>query len=54
MDLFKPELGCLKDFELKVKFKPDANPIYCKPQTVSLTLLDDLNQAYEAGIKKWI
>ena len=53
-DLFKPELGCLKDFELEVKFKPDAKPIYCKPRTVPLALLDDLNQAYEAGIKRGI
>ena len=51
LDLFKPELGCLKDYELKVKFKPDTKPIYCKPRTVPLALLDDLNQAYEAGIK---
>ena len=27
-DLFKPELGCLKDFELEVKFKPKARPIF--------------------------
>ena len=53
-DLFKPELGCLKDFELEVKFKPDTKPQYCKPRTVPLALLDDLNQAYEAGIKKGI
>ena len=53
-DLFKPELGCLEDFELEVKFKEDAKPVYCKPRTVPLALLDDLNQAYEAGIKKGI
>ena len=53
-DLFKPELGCLKDYELEVKFKPDTKPIYCKSRTVPLALLDDLNQAYEAGIKKGI
>nr|KAG5702950.1 hypothetical protein BaRGS_034723 [Batillaria attramentaria] len=27
-DLFKEELGCLKDFELEVKFKSDAKPAY--------------------------
>jgi len=53
-DLFKDELRCLKDFELEVSFKPDAKPIYCKPRTVPLALLDDLNQAYEAGIKRGI
>uniref|UniRef100_A0A5S6QAI4 Peptidase A2 domain-containing protein n=1 Tax=Trichuris muris TaxID=70415 RepID=A0A5S6QAI4_TRIMR len=27
-DLFKPELGCLKDFELEVSFKPDAKTLF--------------------------
>ena len=53
-DLFKPELGCLRDFKLEVKFKPDAQPVFCKPRTVPLALLDDLNQAYDAGIKRGI
>ena len=26
-DLFKPELGYLKDFQLEVKFKPVAKPV---------------------------
>ena len=52
--LFKPELGCLKDFELEVRFKPDAKPVFCKPRTVPLALLDDLNLAYDAGIKKGV
>ena len=25
-DLFKQELGCLKDFQLEIQFKPDSNP----------------------------
>lgn len=53
-DLFKPELGCLKGYELEVKFKPDAEPIFCKPRTVPLALLDDLNQAYDAGMKRGV
>ncbi|KAG8233478.1 hypothetical protein J437_LFUL014360 [Ladona fulva] len=51
---FKSELGCLKDFQLEIKFKPDANPILCKPRTVPPALLEDLNLAYDAGIRKWI
>lgn len=31
-DLFCPELGCLKDFELDVRFKPDAEPRFIKPR----------------------
>ena len=27
-DVFKCDLGCLKDYELDVKFKPDAEPIF--------------------------
>lgn len=53
-DLFEPELGCLKDFELEINFKPDTKPTFCKPRTVPLALMDDLNQAYEAGIKRGI
>ena len=29
-NLLKPELGCLKDFELEVKFKADAVPVFHK------------------------
>ena len=32
-DLFKPELGCLKDFELEVKFKADAVPVFSQGTT---------------------
>jgi hypothetical protein len=53
-DLFKRELGCLKDFELEVKFKPDAKPVFRKPRPVPFAILDDLTQAYEAGIAKKI
>ena len=55
-DLFKKELGCLRDFELEVKFKPDATPVFHKPRMVPYALLDDLNAAYEAGIQRgvWI
>ena len=53
-DLFKPELGCLKDVELEVQFKLDFKPVFCKPRTVPFALLEDLNQAYDEDIKKGI
>ena len=53
-DLFKPELGCLKDFQLEVKFKPEAKPVFCKPRVVPFALLEDLNQAYDAGIAQGV
>ena len=53
-ELFKPELGCLKDFQLEVKFKPDAKPVFCKPRVVPFALLEDLNQAYDAGIDRGV
>ena len=49
-NLFKPELGCLKDFELKVKFKSEAHPIFCRPRVVPFAIQDDLCRAYDAGI----
>ena len=49
-DLFKEKQGCRKDTELEVSSKPDT-----KPRTVPIAaLLDDLNQACEAGIKRGI
>ena len=27
-DVFKPELGCLKDFDLDIRFKNDTKPIF--------------------------
>ncbi|KAL5505455.1 hypothetical protein EMCRGX_G006888 [Ephydatia muelleri] len=51
-DLFKPELGCFKDFQLEVKFKPDAKPIFCKPRVVPFAIQENLCQAYDAGIAR--
>lgn len=53
-DLFKTELGCLKNFELEVAFKADAKPVFCKPRRVPFAILEDLNHAYDAGIKKGV
>ena len=53
-DLFKPELGTLKDVELEIKFKPDALPVFRKPRPVPLALQEDLAQAYEAGIRNGV
>ncbi len=53
-ELFKPELGCLKDFELEIKFKQDAKPVFVRPRTVPLAILEDLSQAYDEGIKKGV
>ena len=53
-ELFKPELGCLKDMELEVRFKPDAQPKFCKPRPVPFAVQDDLAKAYDEGIKKGV
>ena len=53
-DLFKAELGCLKDVELEVAFKPNVKPIFCKPRTVPYAILEELNSAYDEGIRKGI
>ena len=51
LDLFKPEVGCLKDFEFEVMF---MKPVYSKPQIVLLAPLDDSNKAYDSVNKKGI
>ena len=53
-DLYKAELGCLKDFELEVKFKPDVQPVFKKPRLVPFAIQDELNQAYDVGIAKGV
>ena len=45
-DLFKPELGSLKDFEQDIQFKNDATPIFCKPRPMPFAIQDELAQAY--------
>ena len=46
-ECFEPELGCLQDFELEVKFKPEAKPVFVKARTVPFSLQEDLNQTLE-------
>ena len=41
-DVFKWELGCLKDFQLEIQFKPASKPIFCKPCGVLFAIHDDL------------
>ena len=53
-DDFKNKLGCLKDFELDVKFKSDAVPIFCIPRPVPFALQEDLAHAYEKGIARGV
>ena len=53
-ELFKSELGCLKDFQLEVKFKPETKPIFCKPRVVPFAIQEDLCQAYDAGIARGV
>ena len=35
-------------------FKPEAKPIFKKPRPVPFSILQDLNEAYEAGIKRGV
>ena len=51
-ELWKPGLGCLKDVELEVEFKKDAQPVFCKARPVPRAIQDDLEKAYEEGIAK--
>ena len=53
-ELWKQELGRLKDYQLEVKFKPDVTPRFCKPRTVPFAVQEDLNQACDVGIAKGI
>ena len=49
-DLFESELGCLKEFELEMKFKA----VFHKARPVPFALCDDLVEGYEEGIAKGV
>ena len=44
-ELFKPELGCLKNFKLEIWFYRKTKPIFCKPRSVPFSILSNLTQA---------
>ena len=44
-DLFKPELGCLRDEELEIEFKSEFKPIFMKSRPVPFAIQDDLARA---------
>ncbi|GFO19341.1 transposon tf2-6 polyprotein [Plakobranchus ocellatus] len=53
-DLLKKELGTLKDFELEIRFKPDAQRVFNKPRPVLIAVQEDLDAALQAGINRGI
>ena len=53
-DLFKSEMGCLKDYQLEVKFKPNTKPVFCKPPVVPFSIQENLCKAFDAGIAKGV
>ena len=53
-NLWKADLGTLKDYELDVKFKENTSPIFLKARTVPLAIQEDLSQAIESGIKRGV
>ena len=54
VELYKPELGWLRDVELKIDFKSKATPIFMKPHPVPFAVQQDLARAYETGIARGI
>ena len=53
-EIFKGELGCLKNFQPEINFKPSTKPVFCRPRPVLIALTEELNQTYKAGIAKGI
>ena len=53
-DMWKQELGRLKDYLLEVKFKPYVTPRFCNPRTVLFAVQEDLNQANDFSTAKGI
>eukprot|EP00795_Rhopilema_esculentum_P015029 gene15029-biopygen4633 len=49
-----PIIGCLKDNELEVKFKPNAQPIFRKARPVPFAMEADLEEEYQKGETKQV
>ncbi|KII72917.1 Transposon Tf2-6 polyprotein [Thelohanellus kitauei] len=52
--LWDPELGCVKDVEIEIKFKENFKPLFCKPRPVAYALKEDVEKQLEEGIKKGV
>jgi hypothetical protein len=52
--LWKDELGCLKDYELELKFQKDAKPVFCKARPVPFAMKEELTHLYDEGIRKGV
>ena len=53
-ELFKSELGYLKNFKLEIQAIPEAKPTFFEPRPVPFSMQSDFMQALDAGIKKAI
>ena len=53
-EIFKAGLGLLMDFELDVKFKDNSKPVFMKLRSVPFAVQEELNEAYDASIKKGV
>ena len=53
-DLWKPELGCINDFELEVEFNNDVQPIFLKPRPIPIAIQADLEKAIDDGIARGV
>ena len=51
-EIFEPGLGFFKDFELDVKFKDSAKPVFMKQGPVPFVVQEEQIEAFDAGIKK--
>ena len=53
-DLFKPELGCLRDVELEIEFKSESKPIFMKSRSAPFAIQNDLARADDASIARGV
>ena len=51
-NLWKDELGCLKNIQLKIKFKPDVTLVFHNARTVPFAIQDVLSRGYDKGIDR--
>ena len=52
--LIQAKVEMPEDFQLEVKVKPEAKPIFCRPKPIPLAILEDLNDACEDRFRKGV
>ncbi|KII61548.1 Retrovirus-related Pol polyprotein from transposon 17.6 [Thelohanellus kitauei] len=53
-NVWKNELGTVKDVVIEIKFKKELQPVFCKPRRIPFSLQKDVDSAIDDGISRGV